>query len=256
MNALGRSIDRGLVKLGRSIDRGLDKLLATSRIDRGLNKLSPELIATAQEKTAATIFKIMLTFAGAASFCLLTLLGTDTAFITNGERLDVPVAGPVSFLGFMIIGPLVLIGLRIYLQIYVEHLRKLERIGQRLHTVRRAPTLIFLKNRLLRVFTGIVFYLLLPLTMLFFTWKGAVLTGWWVSGLIGATTVVIVSHVMLPAELPWRLKALLSLGVAIVPTAFVLFGALPVWRPFNLFRADLSEQWWLSRWDLTAANLR
>jgi hypothetical protein len=102
---------------------GIRKRLDGSRKRRGLRKLPPELIAQAQDQTAATVTRIMLTFVGVGLFCLLSLLTPDSALLTGGERVNVPFAGPVSFLGFVIIGPVLLIVLRIYLQIYVEHWR-------------------------------------------------------------------------------------------------------------------------------------
>src|SRR5262245_3347989 len=100
---------------------------------RGLRKEPPErrvaeLLIKAQEETSVRIGRIMATFVGAALFCLLSLLSPDSSLLTNDERLTIPVAGPVSLLGFIIVGPALLIALRIYLQIYVEHFRRLERI--------------------------------------------------------------------------------------------------------------------------------
>ena len=243
------------------------------------------MIAQAQEETSATIFKIMLTFVGAASFCLLSLLAPDSSLLTSGVTLNVPFAGPVSFLGFIIVGPVILIALRIYLQIYVKHYRRLEPIGRWLHPV-RAPTLVVSRNLLLRGFTGLVLYLLLPLTMLMFTWKVAVLPGW-LPSLICATTAVIAWHLLMLLMLfdgPWLSKASVMLlmrfdghwlskasvifAVAIILTAVTLvlqqFHGEPLRRSFDLFRADLSGQWLvtqhleganLERADLAGANL-
>jgi Pentapeptide repeats (8 copies) len=227
------------------------------------------MVAQAQSETSATIVKIMLTFVGAASFCLLSLLAPDSSLLTNGVTLNVPFAGPVSFLGFMIVGPLVLIVLRIYLQIYVELMRRLEPIGQRLHPL-RVPTLDVRRNALLRVFTGFVLYLLLPLTMLVFTWKAAVLVTW-IPGLVGATTAVTVSHVVLPLRWPWRAKMprrskiLLGLGIVMIPAGAILavliqLGGESLQRPYDLFHADLSEQWLIGQHlegsDLEFASLK
>jgi hypothetical protein len=62
-----------------------------------LRKLPPELIAQAQDQTATTINRIMLTFVTVAVFCLLSLRTPDVALLTGGEKLNVPFAGPVSF---------------------------------------------------------------------------------------------------------------------------------------------------------------
>ena len=45
-------------------------------------------------------------------------------------------------------------------------------------TVRATPTLVPLKNPLIRFFSALIFYLLLPVTMLLFAWKAAVFPAW------------------------------------------------------------------------------
>ena len=216
---------------------------------RGLRKLPPELIAQAHGQTAATITRIMLTFVGVAIFCLLSLLTPDAALLTGGERLNVPFAGPVSFRGFIIIGPALLILLRIYLQIYVEHWRRLDPIRGRLPTP-RMPTMAPMQNPLLWIFVAFVLYLLLPLTMLAFTWKAAVLPAWG-SGLLGVTVAVIAWHLALPFR--WRrllVSFLTSFGAAFFFVAAATTSDWPLSRPPDLFRANLSSQY------LAAANLR
>ena len=163
-----------------------------------------------------------------------------------------PFAGPVSFFGFMLLGPAVLIVLRIYLQIYVEHSERLERLARSM-SIARAPMLVPLQNPLIRYFSGLIFYLLLPLTMLLFAWKAAVFPAWG-SGLLGVAVAVVASHLMLPLKkFSWRSKALLSTGAAIVVFAMIV-GSGPVRRPFALFRANLSGQWLVGE-DLRGANL-
>jgi hypothetical protein len=82
---------------------------------------TPCLINKANDETASQVVRLKLAFVGAAAFCLLSLASPDVGFLTSNEKLTVPGAGPVSFFGFMLLGPAVLIGLRIYLQIYVVH---------------------------------------------------------------------------------------------------------------------------------------
>jgi uncharacterized protein YjbI with pentapeptide repeats len=229
------------------------------RRPRGLRKPSPDLVNKSIDETAAQVTRIGLTFLGTAAFCLLSLLSPDSALLGGGEKISVPFAGPVSYFGFMLLGPAVLIMLRVYLQIYVEHSDRLERLGRSMPTL-RALTLVPLKNPLIRVFSGFTFYLMLPLAMVLFAWKAAVFPTWW-SGLLAAAAVgVIASHVMLPlGTVRWRSKALLSIGAAIIAGS-VIFSFGPLRRPFNLFHANLSKQWLehtdLSRADLTQANLK
>jgi hypothetical protein len=83
---------------------------------RGLRKPSPDLIGKARDENAVQVTRIGLTFLGTTAFCLLSLLSPDSALLGGTEKINVPLAGPVSFFGFMLLGPAVLIALRIYLQ--------------------------------------------------------------------------------------------------------------------------------------------
>ena len=224
---------------------------STSR-RQGLRKLSPDLISKARDETATQVTRIGLTFLGTAAFCLLSLLSPDSALLGGSEKINVPLAGPVSFFGFMLLGPAVLIMLRVYLQIYVEHSDRLDRLARSVSAV-RAPTLVPLRNPLIRVLSGLIFYLLLPVTMLLFAWKAAVFTLWG-SGLFGVAVASIASHVMLPfSRFSWRSKVLLSVSAAIIAAGVIFrFGPLP--RPFDLFRANLSSHWLVAT-DLRNANL-
>jgi len=223
-----------------------------TRRRQGLRKLSPDLISKARDETATQVTRIGLTFLGTAAFCLLSLLSPDSALLGGSEKITVPFAGPVSFFGFMLLGPAVLIVLRVYLQIYVEHSDRLDRLARSVSIV-RAPTLVLLRNPLIRVFSGLTFYLLLPVAMMLFAWKAAVFPAWG-SGLLCVATGVVVSHVMLPfSRFSWRSKVLLSISAAIIAGGIML-GFGPLRRHFDLHRANLAGQW-LAGDDLRNANL-
>src|ERR1700750_1049779 len=128
-----------------------------------LRMLSPDFIGKATDETAAQVTRIGLTFLGTAAFCLLSLLSPDSALLGGSEKINVPLAGPVSFTGFMLLGPAVLIVLRVYLQIYVEHSERLDRLARSM-SIARAPMLVPLQNPLILAFSGVIFYELLPLT--------------------------------------------------------------------------------------------
>jgi hypothetical protein len=83
------------------------KTVGTRRSRRGLSRLSPEAIGKAINETDKQVNGIMLAFVGAAAFCVLSLLTPDSALLGSSEKLNVPLAGPVSFVGFIIIGPTV-----------------------------------------------------------------------------------------------------------------------------------------------------
>jgi hypothetical protein len=224
---------------------------------KGLRKLSPDLISKARDETATQVTRVGLTFLGTAAFCFLSLLSPDSALLGGSEKINVPLAGPVSFFGFMLLGPAVLIVLRVYLQIYVEHSDRLDRLARSVSAA-RAPSLVPLRNPLIRVFSGLTFYLLLPVAMMLFAWKAAVFPAWG-SGLLCVATGVVVSHVMVPfSRFSWRSKGLLSLIAAII-AGVVILGFGPLRRPFDLDRANMPGQYlWgndLSNASLIAANL-
>jgi hypothetical protein len=113
--------------------------------------------------------------------------------------------------------------------------------------------LVPLKNPLVRVFSGVTFYFVLPLAMMLFAWKAAVFPAWG-SGLLCVAVGVIASHSILPlGKVSWRSKALLTVIAAIIAAA-VMFSFGPIRRPFDLSRANLSNQW-LARTNLSGANL-
>jgi uncharacterized protein YjbI with pentapeptide repeats len=243
---------QGLIAMGRIVGLPSIKPRSTSRRE-GLRKLSPDLISKARDDTATQVTRVGLTFLGTAAFCLLSLLSPDSALLGGSEKISVPFAGPVSFFGFMLLGPAVLIVLRVYLQIYVEHGDRLDRLARSVSLV-RAPTLVPLKNPLIRVLSGVIFYLLLPVAMTLFAWKAAVFPAWG-SGLLAVAVAVIASHVMLPfSRFSWRSKGLLSVGAAIIAGGIILSSG-PLGRKFDLYHANLSGQW-LAGDDLRNADLR
>src|SRR5215510_13210053 len=237
--------------MGRIVELPSIKPRWTSR-RRGLRKLSPDLISKARDETATQVTRIGLTFLGTAAFCLLSLLSPDTALLGGSEKINVPFAGPVSFFGFILLGPLVLIVLRVYLQIYVEHSERLDRLARSMSAV-RAPTLLPLQNSLIRLLSNLTRYSLLPVALLLFAWKAAAFPAWG-SGLLAVAVAAIASHVLLLfRRLSWRSKALMSVSAAAIAGGVLLIW--PFHRPLNLFRTNLSEQW-LVGLDLHGADLR
>jgi hypothetical protein len=192
----------------------------------------------ARDDTAAQVNRVLLTLVGTAVFCPLSLLTPDSSLLVGSDKLNVPLTGPVSFAGFMVLGRAVLIVLRVYLQIYAEHERRLDRVA-RISGV-RTLTLIPAKNPLLRIFRGFAFYLLLPLTMLSFFWKGAVFATWGASLLTVVAGVVVMHLTLLVRRLSWNFRIILSAS-AMLLTNEVMRGF--EWnRPFDLRNANLSDQ--------------
>jgi hypothetical protein len=231
---------------------------AGRRRTQGLRRLSSENISKATDETAAQVTRIELTFFATTAFCFLSLFSPDIALLAGSEKINMPFGGPVSFSGFMLLGPAILIVLRVYLQIYVEHSERLDRLARSMSIVRASPTLLPLQNRLIRYFGALVFYLLLPLIVPFFAWKAAAFPAWG-SGLLCIAAGVIASHVMLPLRTFSRRAKALTTGAAIVGTGITIVvgmigGFEPVRRPFELGHTNLSGQWLVND-DLRGANL-
>jgi Pentapeptide repeats (8 copies) len=219
----------------------------------GLRRLSPDQIGKAINETEKQVNSIMLAFIGAAAFCVLSLLTPDSALLGGSDKVNVPLAGPVSFLGFIIIGPAVLIVLRVYLEIYIDHGKRLARVA-RLVSAKRDPTLLSSQNAFLRIAFALVLSLLLPLTLFLFAWKAAVFPAWG-AGLLCVAAAVIAGHAMLPLRrVSWRTRVLLSVSVALLAGGAML-GWGPPHRSFDLFRANLSGQQLIAD-DLRGADLR
>jgi uncharacterized protein YjbI with pentapeptide repeats len=253
---VGRDLDFW-VQASQSEPRWLWPARLTDHHHRGLRKLSPDLIDKASTETAAQVVRIGLTFLATTAFCLLSLLSPDSLLLGGSERINVPLTGPISFFGFMLLGPAVLIMLRIYLQIYVEHSDRLNYLALR-RPINRAPTLVPLKNPLIRVLGGLSFYIILPMAMLSFAWKAAVFPNWG-SGLLCVAIGVIAGHAMLPLhQISWRSRMLMSLSAALLAGGVfagrVMVGFEPFRRPFNLVHATLSGQMFPGE-DLRYANL-
>ena len=84
--------------------------------------LSQEEWKVQHNETSQTIRKVMITLIVFSLFSLVTL-GTQDAFLfLGGEAVKIPVSDtPVSFLAFIFLGPLVMVGLLIYLHIFIYH---------------------------------------------------------------------------------------------------------------------------------------
>lgn len=221
---------------------------------KGLSKLSPDLLAKAADDTAAQITKILLAFAGTSIFCILSLLTPNSALLASTEKLNVPFAGPVSYYGFLMLGPAILTIMWIFLQIYAEHGRRLDTIIRRAHP-QRAPTLIPLRNPIFRLFMIFGFYMLLPLVIIMFAWKSSAFLDWASRTLFLLTITIVMLHLVLPIRrLSWNLKVAVSLGAALVAVVVILNYEDKLHRPLNLERASLNRAY-LSGEDLNYANL-
>ncbi len=133
------------------------------------------LIAGARVKTGDFIARLMMAYTGFATFCIFSLLSPERLIIEAKASLNMPFAGAVSYLAFMLVAPVMLIGMRVYLEVYVHHWRQLD---AELDSETEPKAVSPLKHPLLRIFSAAVLYPLLPATLALFTWKAAAKGDW------------------------------------------------------------------------------
>ena len=159
-------------------------------------------IAEARVKTGDFIARLMMAYAGFAAFCVFALLSPDRLVFVAKVNLNMPFAGNVSFLAFMVVAPALLIGMRFYLEVYVQHWRQLD---AELDSETEPKTLSPLKHPWLRRFSDFVLYPLLPAMLVLFVWKGAAKDGWGEAFLV-LTAVCVVAQVYLFVRCHWSLR--------------------------------------------------
>ena len=101
-------------------------------------------------------------------FCALTLTQPDGMVITNGGKIKIPfVSLDVDFLTFLIIGPIALLGITLYLILFMEEKRKYDALP-----INDNQAYLFtLGCKPAKVCTGILFFGFTPLILLIFYLK-------------------------------------------------------------------------------------
>jgi len=138
----------------------------------------PEEVREAHKQYSEILNRIMLALLGVALFCLLTALGSpDKLLLAADSTIKVPLAdAPMSFFGFIVVAPFLLIVLTLYLHIFygcwLECEWERQYINQRLlPSLEGIPTLFSLPAATPRVLTGFIFYWLVPVVLGVITWK-------------------------------------------------------------------------------------
>ncbi len=141
-----------------------------------------DVVREAHKQYAETLNKTMLALLGVALFCVLTTLGSpDKLLLAADSTIKVPLAdAPMSFLGFIVVAPFLLIVLTIYLHIFFGYWLDCERerqlinqslVGTNELPIESIPTLFSFTDTVSRLLTGFVFYWLTPLVLVTITWK-------------------------------------------------------------------------------------
>src|SRR5262245_10400875 len=135
------------------------------------------------EKCSETISRVMIVLLGFAMYCLLTALGSDdTSLLKSNAEIKIPFAeAPVSFSGFLVVGPFLLIVILVYLHVFVAYWRELDAIRvqqQPSQVIDKLPALFNLDHIVPRCLTVFIFYWLTPLILAVITWKALARPEW------------------------------------------------------------------------------
>jgi uncharacterized protein YjbI with pentapeptide repeats len=198
----------------------------------------------------------MLVLLGVALFCALTTLGSpDKLLLGADSKIEVPFANaPLSFFGFIVVTPCLLIVLATYLHVCYGYWLACERERQYLNQrlippIESIPTLFSFPDVVPRVLTRFVFYRLVPLVLVMITWKawalpeiGLPLT--YVTGLVTFILVLLQIHRRPYHQRQWR--SLIDYAILVLVIGLMVratFNPQSFQRPLNLFRAELPKAW-------------
>jgi len=216
-------------------------------------------IREAVEKCAETVNRGMLSLLAVALFCLLTTLGgADRSLVASEASIRLPFAEvPISFVGFLVVAPLLLIVLTVYLHVFYGYWRELDttRLAQGL--TETYPTLFGIDRKIAHLLTAFIFYWLTPLVIGAIAWKALARYEWGLS-LTLLTFLVTVGLVLLQAVRlgPGKSRRILitfvgALGILMLAAASTgVLGRGILQRRLSLPGADLTKV------DLRWANLQ
>jgi uncharacterized protein YjbI with pentapeptide repeats len=215
-----------------------------------------DVVREAHKQYSETINKTMLALLGVVFFCLLTTVGSpDKLLLAADSIIKVPFAdAPMSFLGFIIVAPSLLIVLAIYLHVFYDYWLACERERQYINQhlippIESIPTLFSFPEAVPRILTGLIFYWLVPLVLATITWKawalpdmGRPLT--YVSGVVTVVLVYLQIRRRPDNQRQWWtflhcIIVILIIGLMVRAT----FNPQSFHRPLNLFRAALPKAW-------------
>jgi len=193
---------------------------------------------------------------GVSLFCIITLIGTkDEALISSMPKVSLPILNyTVSFTGFLIVGPSLLIALFVYLHLFVSEYSRLK-----IETSNRHAVLPNFDSPPAQFCTDLIYYWMAPLTLVVFAWhtwpiKLMHLPWFWdnVGSLmlsIAILTLLFSAYLQIRRSAKdhrVRLPYLILFFVLIIAVSCV-----GVRRNLNLYKADLANQELCSRGEPT-----
>nr|VFJ92085.1 MAG: hypothetical protein BECKLFY1418A_GA0070994_102035 [Candidatus Kentron sp. LFY] len=133
-----------------------------------------EAIAQAYLETSKTLSKLLYAILGITIIAILATETPDVVFISAlDSSFSLPVfGGKASFHTFAIITPIILIGVWLYLGIFMARISSLETKVRQLDII-PAPTINHIHHPVLKVVSFCIIYFAVPLLVLLISWKAS-----------------------------------------------------------------------------------
>jgi len=130
--------------------------------------LRPEEWKCQHDEISNTLRRGMMILVSYSLFCMLTLGAPDELLIVSGAKIKVPFTGTeVDFVSFLILGPLILLGICIYQHVFLSQWHALGTCEK----ATRLPYLFNMEHRGANALAGFIFYWLPPTVLIVFVLK-------------------------------------------------------------------------------------
>lgn len=191
------------------------------------------------EETSRTIRRIFYGIMATCLFCLITLTSeSDIQLLIPNSKITLPILNyKMGFDAFLLVGPVVLVGLGIYLHIFVAEHRRFALPVENVQPI--LPNFAGWTSKLTMLF---IFYWTIPITLAVFAWKA------WPASLGGILTyltfgVAAVSIVLQLRRSPQRWRGWAIPLLIVFYAGFIhSFKYITDHRQLSLFKADLSSK--------------
>ena len=156
LEAMKRSNNKKELLLSRLRKPSSHSVLIQSGADDNNDKLIEALTATGQ-----MIGKLLLTLFTIGALTILIMGFPDSNLLPTKETVALPFAGPASLKAVLIGLPIIMIGVRIYIEIYLRNWTVLES-KRKERGIEEPLTVSPLRQPVLKVFTWFILYPLVP----------------------------------------------------------------------------------------------
>jgi len=231
-----------------------------------------DVVKLLHESHSKAINKTMLSLLAVGLYSLLAVVGSpDKSLIATNSSIQTPLVGTsISFQGFLIVSPFLLVILTVYLHILYGKWLLIEKRREELNkepasagepTIESVPTIFSFSDRLPRFVTTFIFYWFVPLVLCAIAYKAFALKElirpmFYVASVVTLALLFLRINRCRETKRFWRnaprwiLLMLLVLFMGYFPSVSDSFR-----RPLNLQREDLHDVAWLQGLDLTGADM-